>query len=333
VTDSHPNEKSESFEARHPKGANAPKKPRHPLEDSGALGVTAGRPPLFSYDRRAVLASHRAPGYGSSAMPAKSQSQQRFFGLLHAIQTGKVKAPSADLARKAQEISKQDVTDFAATKHEGLPTKVAGFTSMLGKGLGALNRGARFAAKVPTGQAFFSSPGQSAARVTKMLFNPNLGRYGTAIKGTALTAALAPPVMAGYNGAQEVRQDVSKGLDNASAAGIPTDQLPAGEWAKQFVHNPIPWAWRAMTSTQKSPLESFADNQTWHTIKNKALQGLHNWMPFKGSLGDYASLATRPGVIAAREVADHAGWIPKPQAVDPMETMQQLLAALQTPAQ
>lgn len=277
-------------------------------------------------------------------MPSRSVKQQRFFGLLHAIQTGKVKAPSADLARKAKEISKQDVTDFAATKHKGLPTKAAGVAALLGKGLGALGRGmgrsagalntaARYTAKVPAGQPFFTTPLQSTGRVTRMLFNPHLGRYGNLIKGTALMSMITPPAVAAYNGVQAVRQNVQEGLDKATAAGIPVDHVPAGQWAKQLVHNPVPWAWRALTDPNKPPLERFADQQTWSAIKNKTWQGLHDWLPFKGRFGDYLSLATRPGVMGVREIADRAGWMPNPKTVDPLQSMRELLATLQTPGE
>jgi len=211
--------------------------------------------------------------------------------------------------------------------------KSSSITGLLGKGLSALGRGARYTAKVPAGQPFFSTPGQSAGRVTRMLFNPHLGKYGNAIKGTALLTALAPPAIAAYNGVQSVRADVQKGLEKATATGLPVDQVPAGTWAKQLIHNPIPWAWRALTRSDKPPLERFADQQTWQAMKNKTMQGLHDWAPFKGRLGDYLNLAVRPGVMGVREVADRAGWLPSPQTVDPLQTMRDLLATIQTPGQ
>ena len=60
-------------------------------------------------------------------MPATSKSQQRFFGIVHAIQSGKL-PPSAAHGKArdvAKHISPQDATDFAKTKHKGLPKKAS----------------------------------------------------------------------------------------------------------------------------------------------------------------------------------------------------------------
>ncbi len=58
-------------------------------------------------------------------MPAVSQSQQRFFGMVRAAQKGELKSPSPKVAKAANGMTTQDAHDFAATKHTGLPTKVA----------------------------------------------------------------------------------------------------------------------------------------------------------------------------------------------------------------
>lgn len=56
---------------------------------------------------------------------ASSKQQQKFFGMAHAIQKGeKVKGASPELKKVAKSMGKQDVKDFASTKHKGLPTKV-----------------------------------------------------------------------------------------------------------------------------------------------------------------------------------------------------------------
>ena len=59
-------------------------------------------------------------------MPASSKAQQKFMGLVHAIQKGEV-SPS-DVSSTAKKVAKDmkpsDVTDFASTKHKGLPNKV-----------------------------------------------------------------------------------------------------------------------------------------------------------------------------------------------------------------
>lgn len=59
-------------------------------------------------------------------MPAVSKKQQKFMGIVHGLQKGTVK-PS-DVSKKAQKVAKdmkpKAATDFASTKHKGLPTKV-----------------------------------------------------------------------------------------------------------------------------------------------------------------------------------------------------------------
>lgn len=58
-------------------------------------------------------------------MPAVSKAQQQLMGMAHAVQTGKFRGrPSKRLRDVAHSMSKEDVRDFAATKHEGLPEHV-----------------------------------------------------------------------------------------------------------------------------------------------------------------------------------------------------------------
>ena len=58
-------------------------------------------------------------------MPAKSKSQQRFFGMVRAAQKGDLKDPSSEVADVADDISVKDAKKFAKTKHKGLPEKKA----------------------------------------------------------------------------------------------------------------------------------------------------------------------------------------------------------------
>ncbi len=59
-------------------------------------------------------------------MPAKSEKQQRFFGMVHGLQKGTTKPSdvSARVKKVAKDISPEDAEDFAATEHKGLPSKV-----------------------------------------------------------------------------------------------------------------------------------------------------------------------------------------------------------------
>lgn len=58
-------------------------------------------------------------------MPAKSKSQQRLFGMVHAYQKGKLKNAPKKVKSIAKRISKGDARDFASTKRKGLPEKKA----------------------------------------------------------------------------------------------------------------------------------------------------------------------------------------------------------------
>ena len=63
-------------------------------------------------------------------MPAKSKSQQRFFGMVHALQKGELKPKDAtdSVKKTAKSISSDDAEEFASTKHDGLPDKVKEIT-------------------------------------------------------------------------------------------------------------------------------------------------------------------------------------------------------------
>ena len=57
-------------------------------------------------------------------MPSKSKSQQRFMGMVRAAQKGELENPSKSVKKAAKSMDKDDVDDFASTKHKGLPNKV-----------------------------------------------------------------------------------------------------------------------------------------------------------------------------------------------------------------
>lgn len=56
-------------------------------------------------------------------MPAKSKSQQRLFGIVHAIQKGEVRPGkfSKKIREMARRVDPGDAKDFASTKTKGLP--------------------------------------------------------------------------------------------------------------------------------------------------------------------------------------------------------------------
>jgi len=55
---------------------------------------------------------------------AVSKAQQRFMGMVHAVQKGEMKAPSKEVSKVAKGMSKKAGHDYASTKHKGLPEKV-----------------------------------------------------------------------------------------------------------------------------------------------------------------------------------------------------------------
>jgi len=59
-------------------------------------------------------------------MPSKSKAQQKFMGMVHALQKGELdpKDVSQDVRDAAASMKKKDAKDFASTSHKGLPRKV-----------------------------------------------------------------------------------------------------------------------------------------------------------------------------------------------------------------
>ena len=56
-------------------------------------------------------------------MSAVSQKQQKFFGIVRAIQQGEMAPTTPETAQAAADMNEKDVKDFASTKHKGLPEK------------------------------------------------------------------------------------------------------------------------------------------------------------------------------------------------------------------
>ena len=56
-------------------------------------------------------------------MPAKSKQQQKFFGVVKAMQSGDI-PKKGEAGKVAKDMSKKEVDKYAGTKHKGLPKKV-----------------------------------------------------------------------------------------------------------------------------------------------------------------------------------------------------------------
>ena len=59
-------------------------------------------------------------------MPSKSKAQQRFMGMVHALNKGEMNPSDAspEVKKVAKSMKKKDAKDFASTKHKGKPNKV-----------------------------------------------------------------------------------------------------------------------------------------------------------------------------------------------------------------
>jgi hypothetical protein len=68
---------------------------------------------------------HETGEEGIVSEKAVSKAQQKFFGMVHAMQKGKkITGASKELKGVAKDIGKKDAKDFASTKHKGLPQHV-----------------------------------------------------------------------------------------------------------------------------------------------------------------------------------------------------------------
>lgn len=56
-------------------------------------------------------------------MSSVSKKQQKFFGIVRAIQKGEMTPTSPETGKAAADMKKSDVKDFASTKHNKLPDK------------------------------------------------------------------------------------------------------------------------------------------------------------------------------------------------------------------
>ena len=73
-------------------------------------------------------------------MPAVSKKQQKFFGIVRAIQKGEMAPTSPETAKAAETMKKGDVKDFASTKHDGLPEKIREFIVKEARGVKTISK-------------------------------------------------------------------------------------------------------------------------------------------------------------------------------------------------
>lgn len=125
-------------------------------------------------------------------MPAVSKRQQRFMGIVHAVQKGKMDAPSDDVVRAAKSMDSNDVKHFAKTKHKNLPEKKSAAYE-LGFGLGmtksagwldGLVKGVWQATKRKAGRYLL----KTLPRQAKRFFTQKIPRWASTLKPSGPTA-------------------------------------------------------------------------------------------------------------------------------------------------
>jgi len=104
------------------------------LGDTNSMWDYIDREGNMSYDRLSAAVKEatdeRLGNEGFEGMPmdekATSKSQQRFMGMVHAVQKGELSPDKVggSVAKAAETMSDSDAEDFASTKHKGLPEKV-----------------------------------------------------------------------------------------------------------------------------------------------------------------------------------------------------------------
>ena len=123
----------EDPEGKDDTSSDEPRKSGRPKKDKAPERVTGKA--WKHKDGRAVAESFKIDSIVEDTMSeldgilltekAVSQQQQKFMGMVHAMQTGhKVKGASSELKKVAKDMGKKDAKDFASTKHKGLPKKV-----------------------------------------------------------------------------------------------------------------------------------------------------------------------------------------------------------------
>ena len=123
----------EDPEGKDDTSSDEPRKSGRPKKDKAPERVTGKA--WKHKDGRAVAESFKIDSIVEDTMSeldgilltekAVSQQQQKFMGMVHAMQTGhKVKGASSELKKVAKDMGKKDAKDFAGTKHKGLPKKV-----------------------------------------------------------------------------------------------------------------------------------------------------------------------------------------------------------------
>ena len=93
-----------------------PKTPKNPRNMALPKGVKS------QVDYTKLYMSNELEGETISEK-ALSKKQQRFFGIVRAIQKGEQAPTTPETAKAAADMKKSDVKKFASTKHKGLPEK------------------------------------------------------------------------------------------------------------------------------------------------------------------------------------------------------------------
>ena len=120
-------------------------------------------------------------------MPAESKKQQRFFGMVHAVQKGELSpgevGPAVRKAARNTEYS--DAKDIASTKHKNLPEKVAGILDAIADNKKAILWEAGTTGAIVGGTyAFYKPKKKKKKKIEKVGAVKNISNLASKWKGT-----------------------------------------------------------------------------------------------------------------------------------------------------
>lgn len=194
-------------------------------------------------------------------MPAKSKSQQRLFGMVHAYQKGKLKHAPASVKRIAKHISQDDAKHFAKTRHKGLPEKKAGFAD---------------AAKSRLDSILYTVSGRRAKDIESARRRQRVGK-------ALMALGLLPMAVFGTRGAIRARKalrtvgkDLTSDLDHARAVVAENlarkgKVLPEYAWAASAEDMPL--GGFRISFEKPKPIPVFTDKKMLSEALDRHLKG------------------------------------------------------------
>ncbi len=105
-------------------------------------------------------------------MPAESKKQQRFFGMVHAVQKGELcpKKVGPEIRKAAREMKYGDVKDLASTIHKNLPEKKGSLQMKYFEKISEVSAGQVIGAGAATGAAAGGAYGYGTAKLLERMY-------------------------------------------------------------------------------------------------------------------------------------------------------------------